>query len=44
MLANKIFNASALEYIASLMLPLGSADVLSLVSKSADCSQQLCRA
>ena len=43
MLTNKIFNASALKETASRRLPLGSADLLSLVSSSADCSQQLCR-
>ena len=42
MLTNKIFNASALESIASSALSLGSADLLSLVSRSAYCGQQLC--
>ena len=42
MLTNKIFNASALENTASRSLPLGSAALLSLVSRSADCSQQIC--
>ena len=42
MLTNKIFNASALESIASSALPLGSADLLSLVSRFAHCGQQLC--
>ena len=32
------------KYIPSRMLPLGSADLLSLVSRSAHCSQQVCRA
>mgnify|MGYP007099971665 CR=1 FL=1 len=33
-----------LKEAASRRLPLGSADLLSLVSSSADCSQQVCRA
>ncbi len=38
----KIFNASALWNIPSQTLPLGSAALPSLVSRSADCSQHLC--
>ena len=44
MLTNKIFNASALKESVSKRFPLGSAALLSLVSRSADCSQHICRA
>ena len=42
MLKGKKFNAFALENTASRSLPLGSAALLSLVSRSADCSQHIC--
>ena len=44
MLTNKIFNASALKETVFKGFPLGSAALLSLVSKSAHFSQQTCRA
>ena len=35
---------SGCKEVTSPLLPLGSADLLSLVSRSADCSRHLCRA